>query len=528
MSFSGRLGAADGRIPRMLPPISVILFLMFFLFMLLHGSWLLIDGDTGWHIINGERTLATHAFPHAYPYYYTMSGAHWQDFEWLSEVLMALFYKAMGLNGVVLLTISVITLTIVSLYRFMLHRGVNPVSAAIFTILAAMVTAIHWLARPHIFSFPMTLAFFAILDTYQRGGKDRLLLLPLLTILWVNLHGGYILGIFFIAVYAGGNQLLSVISTGDRRGYRTKAVKLWLILALCVAAACINPYGTGLLTLPFRLVGNKFLVNHIWEFQSPNFHYELPAELMLLVSGAIFVIAEKKPDLFEGAIILLLAHMSLFAMRFLPLFALVVTPIAAARLEDALSRIRAGARDSKILERMGQRLKKAGENMAALEMRPAWRLPIIACLAITFAIAANGGKVMNTKVMNMRFNTKVVPVNAVNFVLDNNIKGNMLNDFGWGGYIDYRAYPRYKVFLDGNWYGLPMMRDYLKMMDGRSGYEKLLEKYNVNWVIVYPREPIVHVLLATGKWKMVYKDKTAVVILKDVPENQEIIRKYII
>ena len=165
MSFAGRFGDAEERIPRGIPSIGAMLFLILFLVTLYHGSQLLSDGDTGWHIISGERILATHAFPHVYPYYYTMSGAHWQDFEWLSEVLMAVCYKMMGLNGVVLLTLSVITLTIMFLYRFMLRRGVNPVLAALFTILAAKVSSVHWLARPHIFSLPMTLAFFVILDT---------------------------------------------------------------------------------------------------------------------------------------------------------------------------------------------------------------------------------------------------------------------------------------------------------------------------------------------------------------------------
>src|SRR5882724_5457542 len=192
-----------------MPSLADVLFLSFFFKLLSNGSSLLDDGDTGWHILTGESILRTFKIPVADPYSHTVPGIAWTTHEWLAEVIFALFHRLMGLNGVVLISTTVITLTFYFLYLFMLRRRVSAPVAVSFTILAAFTSMLHWLARPHIFSLALTLAFVVILEMYQREKVNHLKLLPPLMVLWVNLHGGYILGLILVFIYAAGNLLLN-------------------------------------------------------------------------------------------------------------------------------------------------------------------------------------------------------------------------------------------------------------------------------------------------------------------------------
>jgi hypothetical protein len=110
----------------------------------------------------------------------------------------------------------------------------------------------------------------------------------------------------------------------------------------------------------------------------------------------------------------------------------------------------------------------------------------------------------------------------------NQIPGNMFNNDGWGGYIIYAGYPRFRVFIDGrsDMYGEPMLRQYLKVSRADLDYEKVLDRYNVTWVLFDADAPICQLLAASGKWKLVYADATANILLKDTPENRDLIETY--
>ena len=55
-------------------------------------------------------------------------------------------------------------------------------------------SAIHWLARPHLFTLLFTVIFYSILERVKDGKRRLLWWLPALTVLWTNLHGGFFVG----------------------------------------------------------------------------------------------------------------------------------------------------------------------------------------------------------------------------------------------------------------------------------------------------------------------------------------------
>ena len=127
---------------------------------------LLGDAGTGWHIRNGEHILQTHAIPRQDYFSYTKTGQPWFAWEWLSDVLMGAIYRHLGLNGVVFFSALLIATTFAGLLRLALVRSKDLLSTITIFIPALMASSIHFLARPHLFTWFLTLIWWAILEYF--------------------------------------------------------------------------------------------------------------------------------------------------------------------------------------------------------------------------------------------------------------------------------------------------------------------------------------------------------------------------
>jgi len=513
------------------PSIGDVLFVSIFLRTLSMGNQLLGDGDTGWHIITGESIIGAMRVPRMDILSHTAYGTPWTTHAWLSEVLFAWLNRLMGLNGLVLAASLVISLTFFFLYKYMLYRRVGPVTAAMFTVLAASVSSVHWLVRPHIFSFGLTLAFIAALDIHQRGSRSYLKYLPLLMVIWVNLYGGFALGLVLISLYLAGNTLVWAVSAERRAASAAKATPLAITLAAALAASLVNPNGPRILTFSILFPAQKYITENILDWRYPDFHVMRAFEFMLLFYFAVFVLSRKKPDLFELLIAGLFLHMSLFATRFVPLFAIAVTPMAAVRLADAVDGIleRVTGPAAEVAEGIRIRLSGLAARIASMEARLDGRhVWLLVTVAVVFVIGLGGGMVGEAKVMDYRFQRWRFPVDAMDFAMKNGIKGRMFNNDSWGGYILYRSYPRYRVFFDGrtDMYGEHFLDEYLKVSRVRLGFEDVLDRYKVDWVLYDTGSPLCRILEAGGGWYVVYSDKTAEILLRDTPANRGLIERY--
>ena len=522
------LGEKRGIVDWLFPSVSDLIFLCLLFWALRYGVQFLADGDTGWHIITGKGILDTFKVPYADPYSYTMSATPWTSHEWLAEVVFASIHRVAGLNGVVALTASVVAFTSFLLYRYLVMRGAGVFSAVFMTVIAALASSLHWLARPHIFSMPLTLATFIVLEGYQREGKNRLWLLPAIVLVWVNLHGGYILGIMMALIYSGGNLVKWLASERTDSESGKKAEAFTVIALLMLLAACVNPHGPAILYFPFHLVGRAFIMDNIMEWLSPDFHTDKVFEFMLLFYAAIILISKKRVDIIEGTLLLFLTHMSLYSARYIPLLALVATPIVALRASDVMMGIAERFPKEGPINKASSLLAKKSDEMALFEHRFRTHLWIYASLAACFAIVFHGGTAFGRQVMDYRHSKKIFPVDAFEFAVKNGINGRMFNNDGWGGYIIYRGYPAYKVFFDGrsDMYGVPFLKEYVKVARADKGFEDVLGKYGVDWVIYDSNAALCQLLEASGNWRLVYADKTADILLKDTPQNRGLIEKY--
>jgi hypothetical protein len=134
--------------------LSVALVTMFSIFAIFHGSTgLFADTDSGWHIRNGERMIATGSLSRTDPYSFSKPGQPWVSWEWGADVLMGSVYLASGLAGIAVLYALCIGASVWTWFRLNRAFEGNFLIAGLFFVPMLATTSLHWLARPHIFSW---------------------------------------------------------------------------------------------------------------------------------------------------------------------------------------------------------------------------------------------------------------------------------------------------------------------------------------------------------------------------------------
>jgi hypothetical protein len=500
----------------LIPSIADIIFISLFLYLsFCVGKRLLFDCDTGYHIRAGEHIINTFLVPKHDIFSFLTPPIPWTAHEWLSEVIMAMVHRAFGLTGIVIFFSLIISLVYYLLFKIIRTNSSNIILASFIVLIVLTASQIHWLARPHIFSLLLMVIWYYLLDEYYYHNKNYLYLLPLMMLIWVNLHGGFLAGFILLGIYLVGNVVKSISSQGKERDlYKAKAKLLGLITVACLLVSLINPNGYHILLFPFNLISNTFIMDNISEFLSPNFHTFVAKafEFILLLMFAIFSISRVRLNMIELAMVLLFTHMSFCSKRYIPLFCIIVAPILMRKIQQLLK-----STDGKIVDFINRRSISISETDASAK---GYVWPILS-IALVIVLAASGK-------IDYKFNAETEPVAAVEFLKKENIQGNMFNNDEFGDYIIYAAWPEYKVFFDGrsDMYGVERLKEYIKVANVKPGWDEVLNKYKISWIIYNSNSSLSLLLMERDDWKLVYADTVANIFVKDIPEYQYLIKKY--
>ena len=493
---------------------------------------LLGDAGIGWHIRTGQQILATHSIPRVDPFSSTMVGRPWFAWEWLYDLPVGQLEARMGLNGVVWFTAVVIAAVFAVMFRLLVIRGANLLVALIFVLLAVSASTIHFLARPHVLSWLFTLACFWILDSSEQEcfgarlglARRRLWLLPLLMLLWVNVHAGFLLGFALLGIFwlAAVWQCTHIrpdrIEEALRRiAARRRAAQLLWVGLLSAGVSLANPYGWKLHVHIYSYLSDRFLMDHIEEFQSPNFHGVAQKCFLALLLSAIVVLVVRRRDLplSHSLTALLAVGSGLYASRNIPASSILLAMIAAPLVRKSF--------DRPFLTRM---------TVVDSGLRGhVW--PILAAI-LTFCIAANGGRVASSRVMDAHFDPRRMPVAAVHFLdrivnprkrpVDQRanvdlvvVQGPVLSPDYWGGYLIYRLSPTMQVIADDrhDFYGAEFFKSYLKLMRGEPGWQDFLQQHPAGCVLAPTDSTLATVLTQSGRWRAIYGDEVATIFVPD-------------
>lgn len=478
-------------------------------------GWLLTDSDTGWHIRTGEWILRNRRVPAVDIFSFTKPGSPWFAWEWLSDVMMDAVHHVAGLRGIVLLSLVLLALTSTCIYRNAVAESGHRLTALVLTTLAMAASTIHWLARPHLVTPLLAAVFLGTLIRVQRSGKTHLLLvLPPLTILWVNLHGGFFVGIVLLITYALGSVIQDFIQE-NRVRVRRRAKDYALTAVACAVASLVNPYGYHLHLHIVQYLGTSFYVQRISEFQSADFHSFSAAYfetlLAFAIAAAFWHFASGR--LIQVMLLLSWAHLALFSVRNVPIFAVVAAPSIAWALREWL----AYARSSSSLKWLRRFSSSVSELEGGLQLiashRKRGRLHSVPCLAIVTlgVLLAYPG---HLKALHAEFDPNRFPVMAASVLSQQTAPESirLYASWQWGGYLIYRLWPSLKVFDDGrtDFYGPEFVQDGLDVWDAHSNWSTILAEYHVNATLLPVDSALATVLRERPDWKPVYQDQVAV------------------
>lgn len=475
-----------------------------------HGGirLLLVDGDTGWHIRTGEWILEHRSFVHRDLFSFSKAGEPWFAWEWLADVVFAWIHSAGGLKWLALLGLAAGGIYCGLIFLHMLWQGARMWVALPLAFLGFSAATLHLLARPHMFTMLLVPAVAWWIQADLRRPRASIWLLVPLTVLWTNLHGGWLALIALLGLTAAG--LGAEAGLGVRRW--RDALRYAALTAACLAASLVNPYGWRLHAHTASYLRADYIRNIVGEFRAPSFrgepmlHYELVLLGALAVCGLLVARRQMVPALWT----LFWAHASLQSARHIPLFAAVALPFLAAEIQRWWDwwAARHGRRSAlAVLDELGREMEP---ELRRLSWWPAAALALALAGVLPFPAVAD-------------FPEERFPVKMVNRHEALLRGARILTQDQWADYLIYRFHPAVKVFFDGrsDFYGREIAMEYLNTMNGNHRWRAVLDKYRFDTVLLPPDLALTTLLKESGDWSVVDDDGTAVLFRRRRPAGLE-------
>ena len=468
--------------------VSLLLFAM--------SSRVAVDPDMWWHLRLGEYIMENGRPAYTDIFSHSNGGELHRNHSWLAQVIMLSLWRLSGHLGLTLFVSSLATGGMLLLFR----AGSGSIYMQGFVLVfGAACAGAFWSPRPQMFTFFFSALLVYLLYDLKLNGRDRLLWLPLLMWFWVQCHGGYIIGLLLITVFALAELTNNAFAFGESPVANHKICKLISVLLLSLALMPLNPLGLDIFVVPFDTIGISGLREYIQEWQSPDLSQPYTwgfIILLMLLLGAI-VTSRRRLDLTEAFFVVGTLCLALLSGRNLPLFAIAAVPITTSLFDEALKR-----RGWSIPRRRREAPYRVVINLALI-------------LLVAFGALLHLEFVSNEKTVEAAISQNW-PVDAVRHLNATALEGNLFNSYNWGGYLIYAA-QQHPVFIDGRTdLHHELLADYIAAMDAQV-WREIFEKWNIGIVMIESSSRLAERLAQAAEWRLDYADDVASIYLRLQP-----------
>jgi hypothetical protein len=343
---------------------------------------------------------------------------------------------------------------------------------------------------------------------YRRAPGRWILWLAPFFLLWANLHSGFVVGVGLLAVFFLGELLqarwtpmaatrVEGVDILDRHSLR----RLATVVVLGLVAGLLTPGTYRTLLFALGTVSSSRIQSLIVEWASPDFH-TLPGRalmviIVLMVAGAVGLGGgQRRIDLTYLLLGLSGLVLALTSQRHVPIFAACAAPLVGQLVASLLGGLGARPRQPRI----------PTPTMANINIAIA---ALLAVVGATYAWAAVSPIALDRAV------AASAPVGATDYLLSHHPAAQLFNFYNFGGYLDWKAYPAYRVFIDGRTevYGDAVFDQYLKVEFLSPEFESTLDRYGVNTILISSGDPL-RMLLDSRGWRQAYADSVARVYVR--------------
>ncbi len=471
-----------------------------------YACWDIQDFDVWWHLNAGKWIVENGSIPRVEPFTHTLAGIPWNDYEWAAQPLLYGVERLGGTAALIVLTGLVAAAMAACLILAMREAGAGPAAAGLATGGVLYVAQVRILPRPEIFSL-LLLAVVMLLVARSRAEPRRLVwALPLVFLIWGNLHPGVLGGLLLFACLAAGEAAARRKLTG---------LGSWIAAGLLsVSAVLVNPYGIAAPLESFHLVGSEFT----------KFVEEWLPTLDPVNRGKPWVLGWVVWTVFVVVSIPLLWRRRRFAEM---LVVLAFIPVA-------LRHVRMIATYSIVT---GVAAAVAASVWATLVPR-GWTTNGRAAPAVTLLLLGNAVWVLSgaqyawqkdPRRVGFGFYEEDYPVHAAEFLKSAGVRGTMFNEYRWGGWLAWTLED--PVFQDGRNLDFEQFTAARAIRNTQPGFHRHIVTYGVDYFIVNrPRpgdeRPIVDYLRGQRDWSLVFWDDTALVFVKRIPRFAGVIDRF--
>jgi hypothetical protein len=449
--------------------------------------------DFWWHMAQGRTIFTTQAVPHFDTFSWTRPGAPYYDQSWLAQ---AIFYAQNQIGGIafiifvqaLLIVISYALVLKLTAQRIATERGTTHSSLRISALVLAAVTICsfdNWLVRPQSYAIPLFAAFFFVLTRYRLGQAKVLWPLPLLMILWVNMHGSFVLAVALLILVLLCEWIKHKRGTSQLNESAIRKLALWS--AITVAAIVVNPRGLEVLSYVKMMLldpSNKFSAE--WLSPTPRNLNDAMFFAFALLFWATLIYAKRRPDPTDVVLVIVFFWLAITSGRYIIWFVMVAMPPLALAIASHLPQNSMEQKPSII-------------NTALVGLFALLLLPCLPWLKPALGLPSPLGDLVSTE----------TPVRAVKVLLSQLVRPQRLyHSAPTGSYLTWAA-PQQKVFIDTRFEFYPpqQWRDYLQLQSGEN-VKRVLRQYGFDGLLLDNQQEasLVRQIRRNPQWREAYRD----------------------
>lgn len=472
-----------------------LVFVLCLLLVALIASRIPLDTDMWWHLKAGENTVVTGIPTVSDTMSFTKGGEKWVNHSWLAQIPLYLSYKLAGYWG---LEGYVVLLAMMCMVFLWLQLTGNPLLKAALILSGFFLISMVLSPRPQLFSL-FFLAFLSwYLNVYLKQNYKHAWGLPILFLIWSNIHAGAVLGVLYLGTFTAASFISLLINKIKPKSW----TNIWFLAGWAFASLCaiaVNPNGLAIYGISVVTVQVQ-VQQYIQEWLPPDIHEPLQLffYIFLMINFMLLLIDRKKVTLQEFALVLIFAYFALTGRRNIAPFSVVAIPVVFKHLLNVISNI---FRNKSTSEK-----KQLNPGITrAINLSLFGFVGLVVLLKFYF-----NGHPANVKPQIEAF----YPTNQIAMMLNVKPQDNLLNEYNWGGYLAWSQL-EYPVMIDArtDLYGDAIFLDWYALITADTNWRELINKYNIGVVMLYTDRPLVNVLKQDG-WTVLQSDEVGILLAR--------------
>ena len=452
------------------------LFILFMVFSFSMAFFLLnfmrVESDYYWHVKAGDYMFHNGILKNDV-FSWIVNGKYWMSHEWLFEIIIYLF--SIIFKSSHLLVYGFISICSLLFILFIYNREdyLKNVPFGMIWIVFSLILLPFMQARPHLISFNLlAISIILLFNNYKNENDKSIYLLPLISIIWANVHGGssnlvYLLCILFF--------ICGLVSFNCKKVYSNRISKVQLkryliVCILCIISISFNIHGVKMILYPYQNMMDSTMLNNINEWAPTNFNIGSHYMYLLLIVFILFIMlfSDKKIKFIHLMLFGFSVLLGLKSIRFWAYTYIICSFI--------------------VFDYVKSRKVDSGTYSCIISM----------CIVfILFPI-------FNFNSISKQINNRELS-NEVITILKSNKPKRLFNVYDYGGELVNNDI---LVFIDGraDLYSKYNYKDYLNISNLDGDYIKLIDKYDFDYFLVNTKFSINTYLKYNDNYELIYKN----------------------